>query len=70
MHDAADDEAADGRAGQMQRRSLLHAGVLDQLSLGEEVRGQLDGATETSPHHGGGDAPVQAEEALALVDLP
>lgn len=70
VHDAADDEAADGRAGQMQRRALLHAGVLDQLPLGEEVRGQLDGATKTSPHHGGGDAPVQAEEALAFVNLP
>lgn len=70
MHHAADDEAADGRAGQVQRRPLLHAGVLDQLPLGEEIGRQLDGAAEARPDHGGRDAAVQAREALAAIDLP
>lgn len=70
VHDAADDEAADRRTGQMQRRALLHAGVLDELSLGQEIRGELDGAAGAGADHGGGDAAVQAGEALGAVDLP
>lgn len=69
VHDAADDEAADRRAGKMQRRALLHAGVLDQLSLCQEVCWQLDGASEASSNHGGAYAAIQAEESLAAVDL-
>lgn len=70
VHDAANHEAADCAAGEMQSRALLHAGVLDQLPLGQEIRGQLDRRAEAGSNHGGRDAAVQAQEALATVDLP
>lgn len=69
VHDAADNEAADSAAGEMQSWALLHAGVLDQLSLGQEIRGQLNRGAEASSNHGRRDAAVQAKEALAAIDL-
>lgn len=69
MHDAANNEAADSAAGKMQRWAFPHAGVLDQLSLGQEICGQLNRRAEASSNHGSSDAAVQAKEALATIDL-
>lgn len=41
----------------------------DEPPLGEEVRRQLDGATETRADHGSADTAVQAAEALGAVYL-
>lgn len=69
MHEAADDEATDGTAGQVQSGTLLHAGVAHETPLGEEVGGQLDRGAETGADHGGTDAAVETAQALAAVDL-
>lgn len=69
VHDAANDESGGRTTGQMERRAFLHAQMLDQTTLGKEVGRQLDGATETSPNHGGADSTVQTTNALTLVDL-
>lgn len=68
VHDAADDKAADGAAGEVEGRALLHAEVPHESPLGEEVCGQLDGAAEAGADHGGADAAVEAREALGAVD--
>lgn len=53
----------------MQGRTLIHAEMLHQPSLGEEVRGQLHAGTETCSDHCGTDATVQALDTLGIVDL-
>lgn len=71
MHEAADYETRHGAASQMQGSAFVCAEMLDHRPLGEEVRGELDGASEAGPDHGGAHAPVQPPgDALGLVDLP
>ena len=69
VHDAADDKAAGGAAGNVQRHALLHAKVLDEAALGKEVGGQLDRAAKAGADHGGTDAAVEALYPLVCVDL-
>jgi len=70
MHETAHHEPRNRTAGQVQRRAFLHAQMLDQPSLGEEVCRQLHGAAETRPDHGGAHASIQPAEPFRLVDLP
>ena len=69
MHKDADDETANGAAGQVQSRALLHARVTLEAPLGEEVGGELNGAPEARPDHGGVDSTVQTSDALGPEDL-
>lgn len=69
MHDATDDEPRHGAAGQVERGALLHTEVADKPPLGEEVGGQLNGASETCTDHSGADTAVEASDALGAVDL-
>jgi hypothetical protein len=68
MHEAANNETADSTACKVQRGALLHTSVADELSLGQEVRGQLDGATEAGSDHGSANTTVQPTNALSAVD--
>lgn len=70
MHDAADDEAAGRAARNVKGRALLHAQVMDEAALCEEVGGELNGAAKAGAYHGWADAAVQAGDALGGVDLP
>jgi len=58
VHDAAHHEPAGGAAGQVQHRALLHAEVLDEPPLGEEIRRQLHAGAEARAHHCGRHAAV------------
>lgn len=70
MHHTAHDETTRRATRQMQRRTFLHAQMLHQSPLREEVRRELHGAAKASAHHRGAHAAVEALDALASVDLP
>lgn len=66
VHNAGDNKSRRCATGQMQARALFHTQVSCQTSLGEEISGQLDGASETSPHHSSTNATVQTTHTLRL----
>ncbi len=69
MHHNANHKAAGRAAGQVKERALLHAQMVHQPALREEVGRQLHRAPEARPDHGGAHAAVQAAHPLAPVDL-
>lgn len=69
MHETADYKTRCGTACQVQWRTLLHAQMLREHSLREEVRRQLYRATEAGTDHGCAHASIQTAHALALVNL-
>lgn len=69
VHNAGDNKSRRCATGQVQARALFHTQVSCQTSLSEEISGQLDGASETSPHHSSTNATVQTTHTLRLVYL-
>lgn len=69
MHHTAHNKSAGRAAGKMKCWPFLHTQMPDQASLGEEIGGELDGATETGPDHGGAYTSVKARYAFTPVDL-
>lgn len=69
VHETADYKTRRGTACQVEWRTLLHAQMLSEHPLREEVRRQLYGATEAGTDHGRAHTSVQTGGALGLVDL-
>lgn len=69
VHDTAHDEAGCRATRQMQGRAVFQVQVLDQVSLGEKVRGELHRASKARPHHGGIHTAVKSAKSLGGFDL-
>lgn len=69
VHHTANDESRCRAASQMKSWTFLHAEVLDQTTLREKVRRQLDGATETRADHRRIHTTVQATSSFRGIDL-
>jgi len=53
----------------VQARAFFHTQVSHQTPLSEEVSGQLNGASETSPHHSSTNATVQTTHTFRSIYL-
>lgn len=69
MHEAAHHKTRSRTAGQVQSRSLLHAQVSGQATLGKEVGWELDSTAKASTNHSSTHTTVNALDTFTLVDL-
>ena len=70
MHNAAYDESTTGATCQVQRRSLMHAQMLYQPPLREEIRRQLNTASKSRPHNRRSHPSVETTDTLGAMDFP
>lgn len=69
MHEAAHHKARSRTTGQVQSRSLLHAKVSGQATLGKEVCWELNSTAKASTDHSSTHTTVHALDTFTLVDF-
>lgn len=70
MHYTTNDKPADGATSKMQASSFVHAQMPNQPPFREKVRGQLNTASKTCPHHGCPNTSIQTPDTFVVVDFP